>query len=375
MDVKLTSSKSSEQWESFKLNAIKNQPIRKTIPINKLEFVTMDLVCYSGVHLGITKKAVNNLITLTGLSQSGKSKIAGVMGEEFVTKLIKVIQSSLAQNKGMNITLTIDPTSKTIIKVSKETNDSIIKNESFFDLVEDTINKGNLVVDSMNFNPNNGNVSINTRSIASEFQIRNLSKEVFQSGMNFRNSLNGFNADPYLTRLWCINGCTTRAFEDSISLNNLTQRDLEQYMIHMADLQKRDYKPLQFESRVQRAMDTPASFAELEKAKLIITSNSKCEGDHLLPFLSSYDNKHNYKSTLAAYAKKGIEIAELNAAQRKNLRTGMSVWDIVNGLTDFSSHDYGFEASDSALMNMQMVAGDILCKEFDTENIFINQPF
>jgi hypothetical protein len=71
----------------------------------------------------------------------------------------------------------------------------------------------------------------------------------------------------------------------------------------------------------------------------------------------------------------GIDSVKLNDAQKKNLRTGVSVWDVINGVTDFASHNYGFEKKANADRHMQMAAGDLLTRTFDTANLILNQPF
>jgi len=73
----------------------------------------------------------------------------------------------------------------------------------------------------------------------------------------------------------------------------------------------------------------------------------------------------------------GIQPNELTQKQQQNARTNISVWDIVNGITDFASHDYGFNIKNpESTRNQLMVnAGGILTKQYDTQNLLIAQPF
>ena len=82
-------------------------------------------------------------------------------------------------------------------------------------------------------------------------------------------------------------------------------------------------------------------------------------------------SKHSYGRIHAA----GIDTVGLTDSQKRNLRTGVTVWDVINGVTDFASHNYGFEKKPNADRHMQMRAGDMLSRTFDTSNLVYNQPF
>ena len=66
---------------------------------------------------------------------------------------------------------------------------------------------------------------------------------------------------------------------------------------------------------------------------------------------------------------------KLNHDQQKNAKTALSVWDVINGVTDFASHNYGYEMKDNSAANLQMQAGSMLCKDsYDTSNLVLVQP-
>ena len=73
----------------------------------------------------------------------------------------------------------------------------------------------------------------------------------------------------------------------------------------------------------------------------------------------------------------GIQPTELTPAQKRNARTNVSVWDIVNGITDFASHDYGYEIKDpeNTRNELMVQAGGILTKQYDTQNLLVAQPY
>jgi hypothetical protein len=64
----------------------------------------------------------------------------------------------------------------------------------------------------------------------------------------------------------------------------------------------------------------------------------------------------------------------MSKEQMKNARTGTSVYDLVNGLTNFGSTDYGFKISDYDQRKLQLEAGRLLTKKFDMANQ-VKSPF
>ena len=81
------------------------------------------------------------------------------------------------------------------------------------------------------------------------------------------------------------------------------------------------------------------------------------------------DDRISYYKTQA-----GIDTVTMSKEQKKNAKTGTSVWDLLNGLTHFSTHDNGFAISDDSRRRLQVQAGGLLVKEFDMSNL-VASPF
>ena len=65
----------------------------------------------------------------------------------------------------------------------------------------------------------------------------------------------------------------------------------------------------------------------------------------------------------------------LTPEQKRNCRTGLTHWDVINGITDFASHNYGYEKKPNSDRHLQVQAGDMLARTPDTANLILNQPF
>jgi hypothetical protein len=68
----------------------------------------------------------------------------------------------------------------------------------------------------------------------------------------------------------------------------------------------------------------------------------------------------------------GILPGTLSAEKKKNAKTGTSVWDMVNGLTHFATHESVFKVSDDGRARVQKEAGKIMAGTYDMENLVIS---
>ena len=142
---------------------------------------------------------------------------------------------------------------------------------------------------------------------------------------------------------------------------------MESFWAQLNDLANRGFKPSMFEDKVRLAMNTRASLFELETAH-----------DNL-KFLSDADHKEleawtPLHTTRARFHAANVDTIFLSNAQKKGAKTGTSIWDLVNGLTHFATHDNGFKIDDYDRRRIQVQASQLLTKDYDMANI-IASPF
>jgi len=358
-----------QQYNNFREDALHRQPIRKSVLLSDLKFHTMDTVEYAGVLLGMNRTALKNLIGIVGFSVSGTDAIKSQVGEEQSVNILNALKNVISSAKGIEITLTVTP-DRVITGIHRTRRDAPLPSiESFFDTVQRLGDKG-LTVKSTSFNPDNGNVSVEMMAKGGgEFQVGGLSDEVFNSGISISRTANGIAADPYLHRLVCTNGMVTRQFEESFKMKTGQPKMWEEFYKHLDDLERRDFKPAKFDARLLRAANTPASLQELERGIGLLNHSAKLETNDLEIFF------RGMKRTYNALHSSGIDTDKLTPKQKANIRTALPVWDVINGITDFASHNYGYEKAQNSDRHLMMQAGDLLCKDFDSENIISNQPF
>jgi hypothetical protein len=355
------------QFDSFKEDAIRKQPIRKRILLSDLKFHTMDCVEYAGVMLGLNRQGLKDIIKIIGFSVSGGSELKKSVGEESAINILNALKNVTGTIK-REVTIAVTP-DRVITKVSPNSSSSLISVETYFDTFEKLANNHNLEIQSTSFNSESGTVSISALASNHEFQVGNISDEVFRTGLSFSRNMEGIQADPYMHRLVCTNGMVTRQFEESFKLRNMEPKMWEEFYTHLDRIEKSGFVPKTFSQAVERSMNSRASLAELERGVTLLTGSSNIPEGELEIFFRGL--KHTYSKFHSA----GIDTTKLTVDQKRNSRTALTHWDVINGITDFASHNYGYEKKANSDRHLQLQAGDLLASVPHTSNLILNQPF
>jgi hypothetical protein len=143
---------------------------------------------------------------------------------------------------------------------------------------------------------------------------------------------------------------------------------MESFWTLLNDMATRSFRPTLFDEKVRLAMNTNASLWELQNAHDVLKRYSNAEHKELeawIPLVTTKEAFHNAR----------IDTFTMGKDQMKNARTGVSVYDVINGLTHFSSHDSGFKVADYDNRKIQYEAGALLAKKsFDMANQ-VRSPF
>lgn len=358
---------SQESFNSKVDLAVSLQPIRKTVALGQVKVINQETVEINGNRIRMGKKAFTHLAKILGVPIQFQGRVDKLFGEETSSGIVNKMKGALISH-GMNtITVVASPRTKEIIGFLKK-GDEYISNSTFFDLANDIISEHNLSVRDFSINPEDGSVSINCFNPGSEYGIPGLSDEIFNGGLSLSNSIEkGLFVSPYINRLICTNGMIGESFSETYKLKSLHDLHLEGFMSHLKELEKRNYKPMSFEERVNRATTTMASFAELEASANLILGSCSAKTSEISGWIP-------YDETTDRYSKFGLHPMRMSMEQKKNAKTGTSVWEIVNGLTHFATHDNVFRVSESSRRNIQKEAGSIIAGKFDMENLVVS-PF
>lgn len=360
---------SQNHFDILAKDAINTQPIRKEVSLNEIEIVDDTILKYLNTYIKLSPTAFNSICKIVGLPIGFNKTFTENFGKIARKKLLSRLQLATATNKTRRVTLILNPSSKTIEDIHS-TSFELISNSAFLDTTINLIDRFNLEVN--NFTTfNNGSIEINTSSPGNQFGIKGLKDEDFLGGITFSNSVDkGFRVSPFLYRMICINGLVGNGFEETLKLSSLEPKKMGDFFIKLNQLAERKFKPASLEEKINSAMNVKASLNEMEKVydSLMDATDKKIDPEFL-------NNWIPFKDTVEAFTNAKINVNDLSIENKKSARTGTSIWDIVNGITHFATHDNGIYVPETKRRNLQRMAGDLLTKSsYDIENL-IRSPF
>jgi hypothetical protein len=187
--------------------------------------------------------------------------------------------------------------------------------------------------------------------------------------MAFTNSPDfGFSASPYIQRLICANGMIGTAFEETMRLGQMSVSTMDLFQVRMEEMAARGFKPRTFDEACEKAINTNASLFEMERIHTMLQKFSDADHDEL----ETWVPLHN---TRTAFNAAKLDPLFLNDDQKKNAKTGTSVYELIQGITHFASHDNGFKVNDYDRRVLQVNAANLLTKKsFDMANQVLS-PF
>ena len=144
-------------------------------------------------------------------------------------------------------------------------------------------------------------------------------------------------------------------------MGSCTYTKIRHYII-LELLNKHNWMAEDFWGKMEDAMETKASVAELMKARNTMLVNSELKEKDLRAFLPQYYETRNF------LAKHRINMEELDNKKMVNCPANINIWELINIVTDFGSHDYGFNADFDSI---QKNAGKLFAKQYDTKNLVI----
>jgi translation initiation factor 2B subunit (eIF-2B alpha/beta/delta family) len=360
---------SNQVYQNRKAEAISNQIMRKEISLSELEVVDNNHIRLDGVTIELAEKAFKKLLGRLRIPSAFAKRFEDGFGQDGLRQLVQMMKQMKLSKKDQTVTLLVDHKEKKISDILPAGYASI-SNENFIGFAEQFIDQYNLDVTHMGSDPRGG-VTINTVSPNTMLQIPGMKNELFHTGVTFRNTPDrGLEVSPFLNRLICTNGMTSTQFDESYGLHQLTDKNINEFNEHMLRLASTGFQPVGMAEQIRKASYTNASIQEVEQAlNRVISSDKSINYDYMQRYIP-------IERITKAYEMKGVNTAELNAKQRGTANSGLTVWELVNGITNFASNDTKFAINDNTRGNLMVGAGNLLMKkEYDMEGLLTVNPF
>lgn len=353
---------SEEQFNKMREMLASAECATKTVALSSIE---LDDSSIQKGYINIGGQAVP-------VGQAFFQKLAGMLkvNRSLTTEMIKNEDGKIAKSlinglkdyrsaKGSDeVMLIANPNTREVIDICDPKRFRRLTNESVFDITSKIMN-GNpkLSIESIDHNPHRGSSVINLLN-SEEVGFPGAGKdEFFKFGFSIvQNSKDTF-VEMYNQRLVCSNGLRISLgqgaiggnrdiqFEERFRLKGTSAEDIRIFLNQIEAMNKAGFVPVGFQNALDSAVATKASLFEIESAMLDAQRMVREDDPNLK---SSYIDAiqrqyfHSYADTMARVVRKGQDPTKLNDKQKSFIRTGMSIWDVVNSLTFLGSNNTGF---------------------------------
>jgi hypothetical protein len=179
----------------------------------------------------------------------------------------------------------------------------------------------------------------------------------------------------YNQRLVCTNGLRVSLgqgaiggnrdiqFEERFRLGGTGAEDIRTFLNQIDQMNKAGFVPAGFSNALESAVNTKASLFEVEHAmigaqRLIQEDDPNLKKSYIDSVQRQYF--HTYSDTMARIVSKGQDPMRLNDKQKSFVKTGMSIWDVVNSMTFLGSNNTGFPLDNKYLLKEE--AGNLFGK-------------
>tara|TARA_B100001094_G_scaffold214642_1_gene208718 strand:+ start:197 stop:1369 length:1173 start_codon:yes stop_codon:yes gene_type:complete len=298
--------------------------------------------------------------------KSGDHKIASL--------LINGLKDYAASKRVKEVMLIANTKSREVVDICTPNRYKRVTNDTLFDVTERILNDNSkLSLETVDYNPYNGTASINLLNNDEVGFAQAGKDEFFKFGFSLIQTNKDTIVESYNQRLICSNGLRTSLGEGAIS-NNITFEDKFRLMgtgaedvkifLNKIDLMKKSgFQPSGFEAAINKATQTKASLHEIESAFRLSTDKLN-EGDASIKkqYQSAIARNyfHSYGDAMSRVIKKGHDPLKMTDRQKAFVKTGMTIWDVVNSMTFLGSNNAGFPLDNQH--ELKYKAGELFAK-------------
>jgi len=349
-------------YQEFKKKALETEPVSYSVSLADIEILAENLLSIKGFTIPMKLAVLKDIAKILKVPMSMMNTFDEAIGKEAKMNFINFIRTNISANKNTMVTVIASRVSKNIVAIHTG---SVLPYEVYFRIFEELMNKHPFEIKDLILADEQISISAILRE--KQFNVGKTDGEDFYPGFSFTQGLTkGTALDSYIYRLICSNGMIGKDYNDPIRFGPKQTLNYggiaEEFFNRIDKLSQNNLIPVSFQENVDRAMKTNASFAEVKSAARHIYSTSPKVSE----FIDSFIPINEIKNKLS---NKNVDINMLTTAQEKTIITNCKVWDLVNGITDYASHDYGFSVSPESKIKLQTHANMIINnKTHDNEN-------
>jgi len=370
----------NSQFSAIRETMTTNEHATKQVPIsaiklteqsflkNQIEIGGQPVRVSSGFFLRMASMLKMNASLTREFIKNENSKVAAAM--------MNALNEYRRSQGGKDVLIIADTQTREVIDICDPKRYRRLTNESLFDMTEKIMNEHpSLIIETIDASPSGGNTSINFLN-SEEVGFPGAGKdEFFKFGFSITQTSKDTIVETYNTRLVCSNGMRVSLgsgaiggnrdlnFEEKFRLGGTEAEDIRTFLNRVDAMKKAGFVPGGFQHAIQSAVGTKASLAEVENAMMLAQRKVREDDPQFKKnFIDSIERNYfdGHRDTMARIIQKGQDPYKLNDKQKSFIKTGMSVWDVINSLTYLGSNNSGIELADKYELKAQ--AGDLFAK-------------
>jgi hypothetical protein len=364
---------SQSEFNQIKADLSGNDPLVKRVKLSDIHLdddsIKHNHIEIEGSRVPVSSKFFNRLGQMVNINAGLITKMNKNSDKEIETKLLQAVKSYSETRDGDKEFLLIgDSANHQVTNIAKADKYNRLSNDTLFATAETILNEiPDMHVESIDTG-GPGGLAINMIH-GSQVGYEKIGKdEVFRFGISLVNGQTVSRVEDFFWRLACANGAVARNMDTAFQFGQ-GQDAFRELLEQMQGWAKNGFVPKTFQARLERAMTTKASYAEMERALYSVTGAIQ-ETDMDLKFQLARTAEAQFFPEFDATTKRiyrnGFNPLQLTDAQKKFIKTDATVWDVVNELTWIGSHDTVFNLKNHK--GFKVAGGNLFAKSWDLEH-------
>lgn len=321
----------------------------KIVYLDEIEFMGENLFKCNGMEMLARDNFIDKIDKMINITAKQSEMVKNISGENGLSNFKNYF--SLASNaaKRQKVVLFANPGSNTLEDIVALKN-KYIPFDMFSDFLEIFMNKAGYKAVTREYDAarlhKGGTFYFNP--ISPSLKKIGEGEEFITDGVFFRWDVSEVEVGNYFTRLACLNGSVQTINQGVSKVYSLSPGDINKLLNAVTRKTLQDGFS-RYSTKVLQAIETSASLSEIMYAFNLLVKNGlqKEKADKIIPY-----------ETLRS----SMKITDI-APNR--IKTSFSLWEIYNRLTDFSSHNEIWKATDPRRSNIVFRSGLLLSKNPD----------
>jgi len=371
---------SENQFAEIKETIGQAEQAVRQVPIGAISVDSNSLIkqriIVSGQQVSVSDRFFYKLGSMLKLNTSLTREMLKSGDHKIASLLINGLKDYAASKRTKDVMLIANTKTKEVVDICSPNRYKRVTNDTLFDVTERILNDNpKLSLETVDYNPYNGTSSINLLNNDEVGFAQAGKDEFFKFGFSLIQTNKDTIVESYNQRLICDNGLRVSlgegaignnsaiVFEDKFRLQGTGAEDVRIFLNKIDLMKKNGFQPAGFEAAINKATQTKASLQEIENA-FRLSTNKLEEGDASIK--KQYQNSiarnyfHSYGDTLARISRKGKDPTKLADRQKAFIKTGMTIWDVVNSMTFLGSNNAGFPLDNQHELKYR--AGELFAK-------------